>query len=363
MRQSYRIYVSMCLAFVMYLNSAVAKTTESDGATCSGLISIYFDTNNDGTVDYSNSNATINLDPSETSRSVRVEVSKYISSSGCDYRYDELTTYKDGWEVGFKQSATDFSSHPWKLDGTYTTMYNLGDGVYTFRAKLRAVLTSGATALIDDRSYTITVNGTPPDAPSALAIGGSLGSPPSLTWNASSGAVTYSVYRCTASTFSTCTSFSLIANGVSSTSYTDWDRVIQNGCGSGVGDEVTRYYVKAINGAGSSDQSNTETTCTDLSKGGPESYTTVPATLALHKNFPDPFNPSTTISFDLSETGYAQLEVTDMWGRVVIRLVDEELEAGTHSVVWNADGFASGVYIYRLTAGNVMKAQRMVLLK
>lgn len=89
----------------------------------------------------------------------------------------------------------------------------------------------------------------------------------------------------------------------------------------------------------------------------------------LAQNYPNPFNPTTTINFSLPVTKDINLTIYNIKGQVVARLADNQLyEKGDHSLVWNGkDAFgrsvASGVYIYELRAGNVVKTQRMTLLK
>ena len=63
---------------------------------------------------------------------------------------------------------------------------------------------------------------------------------------------------------------------------------------------------------------------------------------------PNPFNPSTTLSFDLPEAGEVRLAVYDVTGRTVESLVNSHLSLGYHEVVWNAEGMTSGVYFMRL---------------
>lgn len=94
----------------------------------------------------------------------------------------------------------------------------------------------------------------------------------------------------------------------------------------------------------------------------------IPDTYALHANYPNPFNPTTTISFDLPEASDVLLEVYDMMGRRVATLVSGQLAAGVHQATWNAlsesgDRVASGVYLYRLQAGSFEFVNRMVLMK
>ncbi len=79
--------------------------------------------------------------------------------------------------------------------------------------------------------------------------------------------------------------------------------------------------------------------------------------------YPNPFNPTTNISFNLPQAGLVQLEVFNIAGQKVATLIDGWMDAGVHSIVWNAGGSASGVYFYRIQAGNVNVTRKMVLLK
>ncbi len=90
---------------------------------------------------------------------------------------------------------------------------------------------------------------------------------------------------------------------------------------------------------------------------------TVPASLMLHQNYPNPFNPSTTISYQLPTQSYVTLKVFDVLGREVATLVDDRLNAGEYSVVWNAGDAASGVYMYQLRVDGTVMSKRMLLIK
>ena len=88
----------------------------------------------------------------------------------------------------------------------------------------------------------------------------------------------------------------------------------------------------------------------------------------LHQNFPNPFNPNTSLRYELPIATDVVLVVYDILGREVIRLVDEHKEAGYHQVIWQGqDRFgrdlASGVYIYRLVTSQYSRSRKMVLLK
>ena len=76
-----------------------------------------------------------------------------------------------------------------------------------------------------------------------------------------------------------------------------------------------------------------------------------PAAFALHQNFPNPFNPETAFSYQLSAVSNVKLRVYDLLGRVVATIVDEMLPAGVHRATWDASGFPSGVYFLQMEAG------------
>lgn len=101
----------------------------------------------------------------------------------------------------------------------------------------------------------------------------------------------------------------------------------------------------------------------DPGPGAPNSHR-----VELHANAPNPFNPHTTIRFELAEAGPTELAIFDASGRRLRMLVDEFRSAGSHSVVWNgkdATGGAvsSGVYFYRLSTGKAIKTRSMLLIK
>ena len=89
----------------------------------------------------------------------------------------------------------------------------------------------------------------------------------------------------------------------------------------------------------------------------------VPVAFGLEQNSPNPFNPSTVIWYRTAEAGPVRLSVYDLLGREMAVLVDEAIPAGRYSVQWDARGFASGVYMYRLASGKFAEVRRMLLLK
>jgi len=84
----------------------------------------------------------------------------------------------------------------------------------------------------------------------------------------------------------------------------------------------------------------------------------------LYNNYPNPFNPTTTIRFDLPEKTNVELVVYDILGRRVKSLVDNQVRnPGRYEVSFNANALASGVYIYKLTTKNYSQARKMLLVK
>ncbi|GIV57285.1 MAG: hypothetical protein KatS3mg042_0198 [Rhodothermaceae bacterium] len=89
----------------------------------------------------------------------------------------------------------------------------------------------------------------------------------------------------------------------------------------------------------------------------------VPGAYRLAQNYPNPFNPVTTITFDLPRATRARLDVFDVLGRTVAVLLDARLTPGTYAVTFDATALPSGVYFYRLTAGDVVRTRQMAVLK
>ena len=93
----------------------------------------------------------------------------------------------------------------------------------------------------------------------------------------------------------------------------------------------------------------------------------LPIAYALMQNYPNPFNPATTISFDLPVAGKVSLKIYDILGREVATLIDGHSSAGSFRAVWDAHTGAgvpvgSGVYFYRLQAGNFVQTKKLLLL-
>ncbi len=88
-----------------------------------------------------------------------------------------------------------------------------------------------------------------------------------------------------------------------------------------------------------------------------------PAAFSVAQNAPNPFNPTTTISFNLVDAGNVSIEVYNVAGQKIDTIADGFMDAGSHSVVWDASAFSAGVYFYTVKSGGHSKTMKMTLLK
>ncbi len=89
----------------------------------------------------------------------------------------------------------------------------------------------------------------------------------------------------------------------------------------------------------------------------------LPGVFKLYQNYPNPFNPTTVIAFNLPGKASAELEIFDILGRTVNKVNLGGLEAGFHTIEYDAGGLASGVYLYRIRAGELSAVKKMLLMK
>ena len=89
----------------------------------------------------------------------------------------------------------------------------------------------------------------------------------------------------------------------------------------------------------------------------------VPEEFGFLHNYPNPFNPSTTIEFDLPEATEVRIDIYNNAGQKVRTLLNREMQAGNHKVKWNASEMASGIYYYKIQASGFQDVKRMVLIK
>lgn len=91
--------------------------------------------------------------------------------------------------------------------------------------------------------------------------------------------------------------------------------------------------------------------------------TFAPGHFGLNANYPNPFNPSTTISFDIPTAGFTTLDIYDSYGRLISRLFEDQLLAGHHLMDWNAENLPSGVYYCKLQFSGRIDTRKLILLR
>jgi hypothetical protein len=89
----------------------------------------------------------------------------------------------------------------------------------------------------------------------------------------------------------------------------------------------------------------------------------LPDEFALYQNYPNPFNPSTIIKFDVPSSSFVNISIYNTIGERIATLVNKQMEAGVHFTRFDASNMPSGIYIYRLTAGNIVFTNKMMLIK
>ena len=119
-------------------------------------------------------------------------------------------------------------------------------------------------------------------------------------------------------------------------------------------ESLTTYYWRI--------KSNVTTGATNFSR--VYSFTTSqPETFVLRQNFPNPFNPSTNIEFDIPKSAEVAVRIYNILGQLVATIADQKFDVGTHILKWNAAGYSSGVYIVRLESEGVYLSRKIMLLK
>jgi hypothetical protein len=89
----------------------------------------------------------------------------------------------------------------------------------------------------------------------------------------------------------------------------------------------------------------------------------IPLEYSLSQNYPNPFNPSTTINYSVPRSANVSLTIFNTLGQKVASLVNRREEEGYHQVIWNATNVPSGIYFYRLQAGEFLETKKIILLR
>jgi hypothetical protein len=90
---------------------------------------------------------------------------------------------------------------------------------------------------------------------------------------------------------------------------------------------------------------------------------TIPIQYTLHQPFPNPFNPTTSISFSIPEQSQTSLKVYDIKGNLISTLLNQTLNVGHHQIEWNGENLSSGTYFIRINSGEFSDVKKVVLVK
>ncbi|MBI3765211.1 MAG: T9SS type A sorting domain-containing protein [Ignavibacteriales bacterium] len=218
----------------------------------------------------------------------------------------------------------------------------------------------------------------PPNPPSAPVLSCSncttADANPSFAWNSVTNGVRYDLYRYVCDyTAGDCNGTASLIYSGSGLSYTDNTvRVFHKGPDGLVPTWTYYYYVVAVNNVNESSpisnkkSVNTGDIIQKVAHDPGNNETTIqalPTALRLHANYPNPFNPTTLIKYDLPEDVYVTLKIFDVLGQVVATLVDDLQEAGYKSVEFDASKLSSGMYFYQLHAGTFFGVKKMLLMR
>ena len=215
------------------------------------------------------------------------------------------------------------------------------------------ITTSNSTPSRDTIFISGTASSAPPPVPTLAGPADSainIQLSPTLSWNAIAGAVSYHLQLSTTSIFTTC-----IVNDSTLTTPSK---------ATGPLSLATTYYwrVRAKNDGGYGNFSTTRQFKTIRTTSVEQTSEEIPKEYAVSQNYPNPFNPATTIQFAVPKQSFVRLVVFDLLGRNVLTLVSEELPAGYFRTKWNAD-VPSGIYFYRLQAGEFVQTMKMIVLR
>lgn len=191
-----------------------------------------------------------------------------------------------------------------------------------------------------------------PSIPVLISPNAATGVPrnPKLIWRSSSSALSYQVSVSEDSTFTT------VVADVSVT-----DTLLQL---NPLRPNTAHYWrVNATNTYGTSNFSLTGSFVTGSTVVDVEETGHISEDFVLHQNYPNPFNPRTAINYQLTAVSFVKLSIHDALGREVATLVNETKSAGVHTVSWDARDLPSGIYMYRIVAGNRIESKKMLLVK
>jgi len=236
------------------------------------------------------------------------------------------------WDFGNGDTSSEPNPiHVYRGAGSYAIKFTaFGPGGSDTETKLNYIIVDKPTPLPP-------VLVSPADGSSGIPLD------PKLNWHRANAAIRYRVQVATDIDFT--------SPNLDQSSVTDTTLAVR-----GLAGETTYFWrVNSISDDDTSDWSAVWSFTTE--KGDGE----IPTECTLYQSYPNPFNPVTTITFDLPEDEFTTLKIYNARGEEVATLVSQRLNAGQHSYEWRADGLASGVYFYRLKSGDVVSTRKMML--
>jgi len=176
---------------------------------------------------------------------------------------------------------------------------------------------------------------------------------PTFDWSDVGGAINYRLQISTVQNFS---SVLFSVSGLTNSGYT---------LSSGILTTCTKFYwrVKAFITGDSSQWSAVRSFTTTCPPGVKRISTEIPTEYKLYNNYPNPFNPSTNIRYQITNNKFTTLKIFDILGREVKTLVSEFQKTGTYEIKFSLDGFENGVYFYRLQSGGFIDTKKMLMIK
>ena len=106
-----------------------------------------------------------------------------------------------------------------------------------------------------------------------------------------------------------------------------------------------------------------KTAALNIQSAGIEEKKSISVKYRLYQNYPNPFNPRTTIEFSIPKLDYVTLTIYNIFGQELISLVSDKLSPGNHKYFWDASGYASGIYYYKIDAGSFVQTKKLLLIK
>ncbi len=249
-------------------------------------------------------------------------------------------------------------------DGSYW-IRNVPPGAVDVSATIRGwfpMTISGVNVLVNAITEDVDFSMTQCDIPGNLDASEGLGDRIELTWNAVShpDLVGYNIYR---ANWENDDYAKLNTDPVANTNYTD----------NTIPDNDTYWYVvTAVYSGGYGDAESIDSDkaygSTDFVTGIGDENQAVPREFFISQNYPNPFNPFTTVSYGLPADSEVRIDIFNVLGQRVVRLVDEYQTAGFKSIVWDGndasgDNVSSGIYFYTIEAGDYRASRKMLLIK